>query len=365
MNTDNKNFTRFTPRLDFSHVSQEVRSLVTRRRELMVFLGSLFVALSIYLNNLLHGGLPPALAHIANHAFFSYSLMLLLPSIIIALRIMRLHNGMTINGIFYAHILAQSGDHSADPIRASRLNWAGISTGLFLLTVLDATLASVLFAFSLHINWMSAIVIGSGCATILILLFLRNHQYAKQFALAYIARATVEPLNAEELEDHLSHSLQDTNQDMLGVTAFVGLILFAVMEHLSGLSGINNYQGDIATKDILTFAPLIYTLLTLITASIGTLTYRRLAVAAGELAIKLDTTDNPFNPFKLTDTLLGYLLLCVLFGISLHFMFFITIGNNVFAWLIEMLLNGLMVVMYPLRMLRAQARIYKINNSAN
>jgi hypothetical protein len=280
--------------------------------------------------------------------------MLLIPSVIIVLRIMKLHSGMTINGVFYHHILATNGDKSSDPIKASRLNWSGVSTGLFLLTVLDASLAAVLFALSLHLVWIQAVSIGVGCMIVLIAVFMRNHKRAAHFAMSKIKQVVVEKLTSEELEIHLSQSLQDANQDMIAITAFVGLILFSVMENLSGLGSIQNYQGDITVTDILNFGPTVYATLALITAIVGTWTYRRLAVAAGELSLKLDPTDDPFNVLKMTDTFLGYLMLCTLFGIALHLVTFVALNDNVFAKWLEIALNGLMIVLYPLRILRAK-----------
>ncbi|KOR29436.1 hypothetical protein TI03_02325, partial [Achromatium sp. WMS1] len=248
----------------------------------MMFLGSLFVALSLFLDNLLHGGLPPALAGIEKHAFFNYSVMLLIPTLLIALRVMRLHSGMTINGIFYSQILNKHGNNNVNPLLASKLNWTGISTGLFLLTVLNATLAATLFALSLKSGWAIATIVGIVFATGLLTLFLLNHQYAKQFALNHIKQATVETFSMEDVEDHHAQSLQDANQDMIGITAFAGLILFSVLESLSGLGGIEEaYRGDIAASDVTFFGPFIYVALALVTTTVGALMYRRLAVAAG------------------------------------------------------------------------------------
>ena len=45
--------------IEFSTVTREFRSLVHRRRHLMTFLGSLFVAASLFPQNVLRDTLPP------------------------------------------------------------------------------------------------------------------------------------------------------------------------------------------------------------------------------------------------------------------------------------------------------------------
>ena len=72
--------------IEFRTVTREFRSLVSRRRELFTFLGSVFAALGIFLQNALQGGLPPSLGAIGRHVFAFYALMLMVPSLLLALR---------------------------------------------------------------------------------------------------------------------------------------------------------------------------------------------------------------------------------------------------------------------------------------
>ena len=44
----------------------------------------------------------------------------------------------------------------------------------------------------------------------------------------------------------------------------------------------------------------------------------RIRIAIGRFSLQLDPTDRPFRPLRLTDSLLGYILLAFLFAISLH-----------------------------------------------
>ena len=49
---------------DFETVSREIHGIIDRRRELDTFLGSVFAALGIFLQNALQGGLPVSLAQV-------------------------------------------------------------------------------------------------------------------------------------------------------------------------------------------------------------------------------------------------------------------------------------------------------------
>src|SRR6516225_8102328 len=87
--------------IEFSPVTHEFRSLVERRRELSTFLGSAFAALGLFLHNSLQGGLPDSLKAIQQHLFADYAFALMVISLILALRMAKLHGGMVLNGILY------------------------------------------------------------------------------------------------------------------------------------------------------------------------------------------------------------------------------------------------------------------------
>src|SRR5438445_91691 len=61
--------------IDFTAVSREIRSVLARRRELLTFLGSVFAALGIFLQNLLGGSLPPSLQGLQEHTSAAYALL--------------------------------------------------------------------------------------------------------------------------------------------------------------------------------------------------------------------------------------------------------------------------------------------------
>lgn len=306
--------------LDFRTVTRELISLVGRRRELMLFLGSLFAGMAIYLQNVLEGKLPPALKPMEQSAFRTYALAMLIPTIIIALRIARLHGGIVINGIFHATIMKQLRPTS-DPKRSARLNWFGVSTQLFLLADLIAGFGAALLTITIRHEVFLAVMAGLGTFALLLLYFMVAHVRAANFALRVSAQASVEKVEQQEVENHAAASLETANQDMLGILAFVGLILFTVFQSLSGLGAIGA-STDLSRNEIQQTGPMIYSLLVLATTWMGMVVYIRLAIAVGQRSLELDPTDQPFKVFKLTDSLLGYSLLACFFAASVHLLVF-------------------------------------------
>lgn len=333
--------------LDFGTIGREIRSLVSRRRELMMFLGSLFAAMGIYLENVLEGKLPGALARLEQRAFFTYSAAVLIPAVLIALRMAKMHAGMVINGTLYARVLHETLRPRMDPARSARLNWGGFSTQLFLLADLIAGLEAALLALAIGLGVTFAVAVGLALSALLFAVFLRMHRDASIFALRLAASAVVEPVAAEELEDHLAGSLEDCNHDMLACIAFVGLILFSVFESLSGLGAIRRTSLDIATQHVEAFGPIVYSVLAVVTSVVGATIYLRLAIAAGKLSLELDPTDRPFQPFKLTDSFLGYCLLAFFLGVSVHLLLFPALHDRPILWYADAAVIAIAVLAYP------------------
>ena len=69
-------------------------------------------------------------------------------------------------------------------------------------------------------------------------------------------------------------------------------------------------------------------LLMAVTCFFGLVTYIRLRVAVGARSLQIDPNDRPFRPLRLTDSLLGYMLLAFLFGVSLHFLLYPHLGER-------------------------------------
>ena len=342
--------------LDFGRVSREIRSLVSRRRNLILFLGSVFAAMGIYLQNVLEGKLPAALARLERNAFATYSLALLVPSVIVALRIAKLHAGMIINGVFYARILKEQHRPSMDAARSTRLNWLGVSAQLFLLASVIASLATALLMLALGMDGLMAA--GYAIVTFALLLFLfdRFHGQAAKFAVDYIQTAQVEPVSGEEIEDHLSGSLEDANHDMITTIAFVGLMLFSVFESLSGLGGMRR-GAEFASDDVQRLGPLVYSLLITLTSLLGIVVYLRLVISVGRFSLELDPTDRPFRPFKLTDSFLGYCLL-VFFLVTSNHLLEVPVLDTVPAalWTVDAVVLALGLVAYPATLIVAGRR---------
>ena len=134
--------------IDFTTVSREFRSLVDRRRDLQTFLGSGFAAMSVFLGNVLEGKMPPTLRSVQEHVFAFYALVLLVLSLILSLRLARLHGGMVLNGVLYARLIQASGGHG-DPRRAARHNLLGVSFLQFVLVDLIAGFSMAVLMLSL------------------------------------------------------------------------------------------------------------------------------------------------------------------------------------------------------------------------
>ena len=346
--------------LDFGHVSREIRSIVSRRRELMLFLGSLFAGMGIYLQNILERKLPPALSQLERSAFLTYSLALLIPSVLIALRVAKLHCGMIINGVLHAKILKETVAPERDPERAGRFNVAGVSTQLFLLTNLVAGFAAAILALATHWPAKTSCLFGVAAFCSLAFLFVAMHINARRFAQKLISDCVVEPFGGkEDVEDHDAESLRDCNHDMLTTISFVGLMLFSVFQGLSGLGGIAKGQTEITTDYIQRNGPVVFSLLLTATCFLSMIIYLRLLVSLGNFSLRLDPTDRPFRVLKLTDSFLGYCILTFFLAISTHVLllpYFGSKADNSMAtvWKMDLAVIAFALVCYVGTLLVAQ-----------
>jgi MFS family permease len=312
--------------IDFTAVSREIRSVLSRRRELLTFLGSVFAALGIFLQNLLGGSLPPSLKSLEEHTFAAYALLLMVPSLLLALRLAKLNAGMTLNGVLYARLMQeQTFTERAGPDaprRASAVNVFGVSFLMFLLSDLLAGFAAALLDLSLpRTPAVSAPVVAAAVVVGGLLLYLYFHRKAAAYALARIRSDPCAPFERDRWEEHVAESLRDANHDMITILALVGLIVFSAFEGLTGL-GRATGQTDLPSREVQDYGPLAYGLLMTVTCFMGLVTYVRLRVAVGTRSLQLDPNDRPFRPLRLTDSLLGYMLLAFLFVVSVHFLLY-------------------------------------------
>jgi hypothetical protein len=312
--------------IDFTAVSREIRSLLSRRRELLTFLGSVFAALGIFLQNVLKGDLPESLKSLEGHVFAAYALLLMVPSLLLALRLAKLNAGMTLNGILYARLMQeQSFTDKAGPdaLRgAARVNVFGVSFLMFLLADLLAGFAAALLDLAVAVTpaWKAPLV-GGAVVLAGLLLYLYFHRQAVAYATARAANDPCGPFDRDHWEAHAADSLRAGNQDMITVLALTGLIVFSAFEGLSGL-GKATADTDLPSADVQKYGPLAYGLLMAVTCFVGLVTYIRLRMAIGVRSLQLDPNDRPFRPLRLTDSLLGYMLLAFLFAVSLHFLLY-------------------------------------------
>jgi hypothetical protein len=314
--------------IDFTTVSREFRSLVERRRELMTFLGSAFAALGLFLRNLLSGGLPPSLDAIEEHGFAFYAFVLMVLSLILALRMAKLHGGMVLNGVLYARLMQEQEytPHKGDPRRAARHNLFSASFLQFILVDLIAGFSAAILCLSVAIPLVVSIGAGILVGLAWLLLYFRFHYQAASFALRKAAGEPVGPFTKNEWEEHVAASMQQANQGMISEIAFAGLMVFSVFESLSGLGKMEvAREADLSKEAILAYGPWVYSILMVVTCFLELLIYLRLRLAAGSFWMQLDPTDQPFRPLKLTDSFLGYVLLAFLFAVSLHILLLLAI----------------------------------------
>jgi hypothetical protein len=314
--------------IEFSTVSREFRSLIERRRELFTFLGSVFAAMGLFLRNVLEGNLPPALSGITKYAFAFYALVLMVLSLLLSLRLARLHGGMVLNGVLYARLM-QEQDFTArgDPNRAARHNFLGVSFLQFLLADLVAAFSAAILALAVGV--LAPVALAAGVFVLWIVLYLRFHERAARFALDKITRDTCAPFRKQDWEEHVSACLEQANRSLIGEIAFAGLIVFSVFESLSGLGKIHTQQTtDISTETVRDNGPLVFAALMVVTCLLELIIYLRVRVAVGDFSLQLDPTDKPFRPLRLTDSLLGYLVLAFLFCVALHVLLVVALPGS-------------------------------------
>ena len=305
--------------IEFPTVSREFRSLVGRRRELQTLLGSVFAGLGIFLQNTLQGGLPDSLGSIKRHLFAFYAVLLMVPSLILALRMARLHGGLVLNGILIAQ-LTQGRDfvRPLDVARSARHNYFGVSFLQFVLMDVIAGFSTTILALALHARMGPALLAGAVIMVAWMALYSRFHRRAARFALEKARDEPCADFDRDAWEAHVSGSLEDANLGLNADVAFVGLIVFSVFETLSGLGQMKAGDLDIAPALILRHGPIAYVSLMAVTCLMGMVGYLRVRVAIGRFSLMLDPGDRPFKPLKLTDSLLGYLIVAFLFTVSIH-----------------------------------------------
>jgi hypothetical protein len=305
--------------IEFATASREFRSLIGRRRELQTLLGSVFAGLGIFLQNTLDGGLPDSLGSIKRHIFAFYAVLLMVPCLILALRMARLHGGLVLNGILLAQLTqGRSFVRPLDVEKSARHNYFGVSFLQFVLMDLIAGFSTTILALALHARMAVALMAGASIAVAWMALYFRFHHRAAKFALKKIKAEPCADFDGDAWEAHVSGSLEDANLGLNADVAFVGLIVFSVFETLSGLGKMKASETDLAPALIQSYGPTAYVMLMLVTCLMAMVGYLRVRVAIGKFSLLLDPTDRPFKPLRLTDSLLGYLIIAFLFTVSLH-----------------------------------------------
>jgi hypothetical protein len=334
--------------IDYTTVTREIRSVVSRRRELLTFLGSVFAAMGLLLENIIQGLLPTSLNVLQGHAFAVYAFLLMVPSLLLALRLARLNAGMTLNGVLYQRLMTDQDFTRKGSLqsqqRAAAVNYFGVSFLMFLLSDLIAGFSVFILVMALYAPAWLAAFIGAAVVVLWLALYLRYHYRAARFALGKAATESCAPFTRNEWEEHVAGSMEDANHDMIAILALVGLILFSGFESLSGLGRVKSAAGDnpidLPPQLVLTYGPVFYGLLMTATCLFGMATYMRLRIAVGQRSLESDPTDQPFKPLRLTDSLLGYMILAFLFVVSLHFLIVALGFNDERHWLLLLTIDA-------------------------
>ena len=112
---------------------------------------------------------------------------------------------------------------------------------------------------------------------------------------------------------------------MITIIGLVGLMVFSGFEGLSGLGRAKSV--DLSSEEVQAHGPTAYGVLMTTTCLMGLITYLRLRIALGSFSLMIDPQDRPYRPFRLTDSLLGYMLIAFLLSLSLHVLLYPHLKN--------------------------------------
>jgi hypothetical protein len=210
-----------------------------------------------------------------------------------------------------------SGGHG-DPAKSARLNPVGVSSLQFILVDLIAGFSAAILFLSLDRPLETAIAGGAGVFVVWMALYLRFHRRASRFALEKARTDEVGPVPTHDWREHVSQSLAQANQALIAEIAFGGLMVFSGFGALSSLGKIEADKTDLTPDFVKTRGPLWFAGMMAVTCLFELVISLRTRVAIGRFSLQLDPTDRPFRPLRITDSLLGYLLLAFLFAVSLY-----------------------------------------------
>jgi hypothetical protein len=307
--------------IDFTVVSHEFRGLVARRREVLTLLGLVFAGAGVCLENVLQGRLPEPLKALESHAFAWFSFSLLLWTSILAARVAKLHSGMMLHGILYQQLLiGQRLPEPGEP-HSLRLNLRGASFYIFALSIIIAALSAALLSLSLG----KSLELVGGWALLVLLVggafYYRQHQHAVRTAQQRIRDDRCSSVPVEVWKEHIVGSLSDTNHDMTAIVGFVGLMVFSVFQILSGLGQVRG-TAELTPDALETYGPVFLPAVLVLVCCIGIFIYLRMRCYQGKFSRMLNPQDRPFRVTSVSDSLLGYVLLCISLSLSVHLLLF-------------------------------------------
>ena len=96
-------------------------------------------------------------------------------------------------------------------------------------------------------------------------------------------------------------------------------MMFSTFEVLSSFGQLDaDDRVDIPPKLAATYGPPLFAGLLLAVCLVNLFLYVRVRIALGRNSLRLYPDDDPFRPLRLTDSLLGYVLLAFLSAVALH-----------------------------------------------
>jgi hypothetical protein len=112
--------------------------------------------------------------------------------------------------------------------------------------------------------------------------------------------------------------LHQANHGLIGEIAFAGLMVFSCFGTLSSLGKIEADRLDLAPDFVRHNGPIWFAALMVTACLFALVISLRVRIAIGKFSLQLDPSDRPFQPLRLTDSLLGYMLLAFLFAVAVH-----------------------------------------------
>lgn len=330
-------------KLDFDVVTEELYNVIEVRRKLLgylefIFVGALIGLFSVFETNLGTMG-------------FYFLLLVVFPGIL-GFMVIRQHMGMIINGIHYAKVLLEHGFQvSVDA--ASKLNWYGVSVSIVLLAALISGSSMMLFVLTLGMNLIASSLLGLLIVLLMLYKLIIDHASAVKIGIENINTRPVDSDDniSEKVETHTQKSVNDANEDMLTVAQLPVVILFAFIENRVSFSDVTAQVGIFSAEMIQQYGALLFLIPVLFVSVVSLSMYFRLVKAVASMSILLSPTDQPYKPWVLTQSFLGYLFPASMVGFALFLFLGVLSVGVVISAMLSIAVFVVLVIGYNIYML--------------